>query len=148
MSLVDRINEDLKSAMKAKDQGRLRGLRAIKSAILLLKTESSEKVITEDDEIKLLQKLVKQRKDSIEIYLKEGRSELAKDEEEELIVIQHYLPEQIGEEELKIELEKIVKEVGALNMKDVGKVMPIALKKFAGVSDGKTISNILRNILQ
>ncbi|MCR9103192.1 MAG: GatB/YqeY domain-containing protein, partial [bacterium] len=116
MSLEKTIMTDLKNAMKAKDQAALRGIRAIKSAILLEKTSGSGKDITEADEIKMLQKLVKQRKDSEQIYLKEGREDLAAKEAEEIEVIQRYLPEQMSDEELEKEVKAIVEEVGATSM--------------------------------
>jgi uncharacterized protein YqeY len=138
---------DLKNAMKAKDQAALRGIRAIKSAILLEKTSGSGKEITEADEIKMLQKLVKQRKDSEQIYLKEGREDLAAKEAEEIEVIQRYLPEQMSDEELEKEVKAIVEEVGATSMKDMGKVMGLASQRFAGRAEGKAISAKVKAIL-
>jgi uncharacterized protein YqeY len=147
MSLEKTIMTDLKNAMKAKDQAALRGIRAIKSAILLEKTSGSGKDITEADEIKMLQKLVKQRKDSEQIYLKEGREDLAAKEAEEIEVIQRYLPEQMSDEELEKEVKAIVEEVGATSMKDMGKVMGLASQRFAGRAEGKAISAKVKAIL-
>ncbi len=147
MSLETKINTDLKEAMKAKDQVRLRGIRAIKSAILLLKTDGSGKEIDEKAEIKMLQKLIKQRKDSLEIYEKQGREDLAVKEREEIEVISEYLPEQLSNEELEAKLKEIISETGASSMKDMGKIMGIANQKFAGKADGKTISGIVKNLL-
>ncbi|MEA3497209.1 MAG: GatB/YqeY domain-containing protein [Bacteroidota bacterium] len=145
--LFDIINEDLKSAMRAKDKAALRGIRAVKSALLLLKTNSSAKEITKDDEIKILQKLVKQRKESIIVYTEQGRDELAKEETEELEVIQKYLPKQLS----KVEIEKVIAEViietSAKSMADMGKIMAVAMKKFGGQADGKTISAIVKEKL-
>ncbi len=147
MSLESKIMTDLKAAMKAKDQAALRGIRAIKAAILLEKTSGSGKEISATDEIKMLQKLVKQRKDSLEIYEKEGREELAAKEAEEIEVIQRYLPEQMSDEELEKEVKAIVEEVGATSMKDMGKVMGLASKRFAGRAEGKAISAKVKAIL-
>ena len=147
MSLETKINTDLKEAMKAKDQARLRGIRAVKSAILLLKTDGSGKEIDEKAEIKMLQKLIKQRKDSLEIYEKQGREDLAAKEREEIEVISQYLPEQLSKEELEAKLKEIIAETGASSMKDMGKIMGIANQRFAGKADGKTISGIVKNLL-
>ncbi|NBC06211.1 MAG: GatB/YqeY domain-containing protein [Bacteroidetes bacterium] len=147
MSLEQKVMQDLKAAMKAKDQKALRGIRAIKAAILLEKTSGDKEEMTEEQEIKLLQKLVKQRKDSLAIYQKEGRDDLANIEEEEIKVIEHYLPEQMSEEELHAEVEKIIEETGASSMKDMGKVMGIATKRFAGRAEGKAISAAVKQKL-
>ena len=147
MSLEAKINSDLKEAMKAKDQVRLRGIRAIKSAILLLKTDGSHKEISEDDEIKLLQKLVKQRKDSLDIYEKQNREDLAAKEREEIAVIETYLPEQMSAEELESVIKGIIEQTGAESMRDMGKVMGIASKQLAGRADGKTISGVVKGLL-
>lgn len=147
MSLEKRIAEDLKAAMKAKDEAAKRGIRAIKQAILLAKTDGSGKGIDGTTEIKMLQKLAKQRRESIEIFEKEGRDELAQKEKEELEIIERYLPEQMGEEELEKELKAIIDEIGASSMQDMGKVMGIASQKLAGRADGKTISAKVRQIL-
>ena len=140
MSLEQKINTDLKSAMKAKDQVALRGIRAIKSAILLAKTDGSGKALDEDAEIKMLQKLVKQRRDSLEIYEKQDREDLAAKEREEIEVIERYLPEQLSDEELQAAVDKIIQETGAESMKDMGKVMGLASQRLAGKADGKAIA--------
>jgi uncharacterized protein YqeY len=147
MSLEQKIMQDLKAAMKAKDQQALRSIRAIKAAILLEKTSGSNQELNEEGEIKLLQKLVKQRKDSLEIYKKEGRDDLAKVEEEEIAVIEKYLPEQMSAEELQAEVDKIIEETGASSMKDMGKVMGLATKRFAGRAEGKAISAAVKERL-
>ena len=147
MSLEVKINTDLKEAMKAKDQVRLRGIRAIKSAILLLKTDGSGSTITEDTEIKLLQKLVKQRKDSLDIYEKQNREDLAVKEREEIAIIEAYLPEQMSPEELESTIKGIIEQTGASSMRDMGKVMGLASKQLAGRADGKTISNVVKTLL-
>jgi len=148
MSLVEKINADIKSAMKAKNKSELRGLRSIKAAILLLQTKTANKNINEHEEIKLLQKLAKQRKDSIETYEKSNRADLANDEKEELEVIQKYLPKQLNKDELKSELEKMVNELEIKSLKDIGKIMPMAMKKLGAVSDGRTISLIIKEIMK
>lgn len=147
MSLETRIMEDLKVAMKNKDEAAKRSVRAIKAAILLLKTDGSGKALDEAGEIKLLQKLVKQRKDSLEIYEKQGREDLAKPEREEIEVIEKYLPKQMGEEELENYLKSVIEKTGATSMRDMGKVMGIANKELAGKSDGKTISGVVKRLL-
>jgi len=147
MSLEAKINSDLKTAMKAKDQVGLRGIRAIKSAILLLKTDGSGAEVTEDVEIKLLQKLVKQRKDSLEIYEKQDREDLAVKEREEIAVIEKYLPAQLSAEELEGIIKQIIEQTGASSMKDMGKVMGMASKQLAGKADGKTISGVVKSLL-
>lgn len=147
MTLEERIKPDLVAAMKAKDQASLRGIRAIKAAILLAKTDGSGKAITPEVEIKMLQKLIKQRKDSLEIYEKQGREDLAVTEREEIEVIEKYLPEQMGEEELKKVIKEIIDQTGASSMKDMGKVMGMANKQLAGRADGKTISGVVKQML-
>ncbi len=147
MSLETRIAEDLKAAMKAKDQAALRGIRAIKAAILLAKTDGSGKTIDEEAEIKMLQKLVKQRRDSLDIYQKQGRDDLAATEQEEIAIIERYLPEQLGEAELEVIIKKIIEQTGASSMKDMGKVMGAANQQLAGKADGKTISTIVKKLL-
>ena len=147
MSLEQRIMPDLKSAMKSKDQAALRGIRAIKAALLLAKTDGSGSEMDEQKEIKLRQKLVKQRQDSYDIYTKEGRTELAQTEMEEIEVIKKYLPEQMGEEELKKIIQDIISKTGASSMKDMGKVMGRASSQLAGKADGKTISTIVKQLL-
>ncbi|GJM33516.1 MAG: aspartyl-tRNA amidotransferase subunit B [Saprospiraceae bacterium] len=148
MSLETRISEDLKTAMKAKDQVALRGIRAIKAAILLAKTDGSGNVIDEEAEIKMLQKLVKQRKDSLDIYEKQNRVDLAQTEREEIAIIEQYLPKQLDEAALEGIIRKIVEQTGASSMKDMGKVMGMASKQLAGKADGKAISNVVKRLLQ
>ena len=147
MNLEQKIMQDLKAAMKAKDQKALRGIRAVKAAILLEKTSGDKSELNEEKEIKLLQKLVKQRKDSLAIYQKESRDDLAQIEEEEIEVIERYLPEQMSAEELHAEVGKIIDETGASSMKDMGKVMGIATKRFAGRAEGKAISAAVKEKL-
>lgn len=148
MNLEEKINADLKQAMLNKDEAGLRGIRAIKSAILLAKTEKGgAKEVDGDTEIKLLQKLVKQRKDALEIYLKENREDLARKEREEIEVIERYLPKQMNADELKVILKKIMDEAGAKTPQDMGKVMGLASKQLAGKADGKTISAIVKELL-
>ncbi len=147
MSLETRLMADLKEAMKTKDQASLRAIRAAKAAILLFKTDGSGKELDEAAEIKLIQKLVKQRQDSLEIYKNQGREDLAVIEREEIEVLKRYLPEEISEDDLRAFLEKLISELGAEGMKDMGRVMGMASQKLAGKADGKTISNIVRNLL-
>lgn len=148
MNLEQKIMAELKTAMLAKDEAGLRSLRAIKAAILLVKTsEGGGGELKEEDEIKLLQKLVKQRKDSLEIFEQQNRTDLAQKEKEEIAVIEKFLPKQLSTEELKEELSKIIAETGASSPADLGKVMGIATKKFAGKADGKTISSLVKELL-
>ena len=147
MNLEQKIMTALKEAMKQKDQAALRGIRAIKAAILLAKTDGSGKALDESGEIKLLQKLVKQRQDSLDIYTKQGREDLAVIEREEIDVIQRFLPEQMSEAEVEAIIRKIVSDVGATSMKDMGNVMASASQKLAGKADGKTLASIVKRIL-
>ena len=148
MSLEQKIMTDLKAAMLARDEAALRSLRAIKAAILLAKTsEGSSGNLKEEDEIKLLQKLVKQRKDSLEIYEQQKRNDLAQKEKEEIAIIEKFLPQQLSAEELKAILSKIITDVGASSPADLGKVMGIATKQLAGKADGKTISATVKELL-
>lgn len=147
MSLETKIANDLKEAMKAKNQGALRALRAIKAAILLQKTDGSGTELDEAGEIKLVQKLIKQRKDSLEIYEKQNREDLAIPEREEIEVLSQYLPEQLSEDKLKEIISNIIAETGASSMKDMGKVMGLANQKLAGKADGKTISSMVKTLL-
>ena len=148
MSLEQKIMSDLKAAMLAKDEKALRSLRAIKAAILLAKTsEGAVGDLKEEDEIKLLQKLVKQRKDSLEIYIQQNRADLAQKEKEEIEVIEKFLPQQLSADELRTELKRIIAETGASSPADMGKVMGVATKKFAGKTDGKTISGLVKELL-
>ena len=148
MSLESKIAVALKEAMKSKDSETLIALRAIKSAILLQKTQkSSSSEISNDDEMKLLQKLVKQRKDSADIYLKQGRNDLADPELKEAELIQQFLPKALSEDEVKEVIKSTIDETGAEGMKDMGKVMGISTKKLMGKADGKMISTIVRGFL-
>jgi uncharacterized protein YqeY len=148
MSLEQKIMAELKTAMLAKDEAGLRSLRAIKAAIIVAKTaEGAKGEITEEEETKLLQKLVKSRKDSLEIFQKQNRPELAKKEEEEIAVIEKFLPKQMSPEEVKAELEKIIASTGAASPADMGKVMGVATKQLAGKADGKTISSLVKELL-
>ena len=149
MNLEQKIMTELKAAMLAKDEKSLRSLRAIKAAILLAKTaEGGSGELKEDDEIKLLQKLVKQRKDSLEIFRQQNRTDLAQKEEEEIEVIEKFLPRQLSTDELKTELMAIIAETGASSPADMGKVMGAATKKLGGKADGKTISGIVKELLK
>ena len=147
MSLEQKIMGDLKEAMKAKDQASIRSIRAIKAAILLAKTDGSGKTLDETAEIKMIQKLVKQRQDSLEIYEKQDREDLAVTEREEIEVLQRYLPKQMSDEELSIFIEALVGEVGASSMKDMGKVMGLANQRLSGKADGKTIASKVKELL-
>ena len=148
MSLEQKVMAELKTAMLAKDEKSLRSLRAIKSAIILAKTaEGAGGEIKAEDEIKLLQKLVKQRKDSLEIYEKQNREDLAGKEREEISVIEKYLPKQLDEGELRTIIQKIVDETGAASPADMGKVIGAANKQLAGKAEGKTMAGIVKEIL-
>jgi len=148
MSLEQKVMAELKTAMLAKDEKSLRSLRAIKSAIILAKTaEGAGGEIKAEDEIKLLQKLVKQRKDSLEIYEKQNREDLAGKEREEISVIEKFLPKQLDEGELRTIIQKIVDETGAASPADMGKVIGAANKQLAGKAEGKTIAGIVKEIL-
>jgi hypothetical protein len=148
MSLEQKITADLKTAMLAKDEVGLRSLRAIKAAILLAKTsEGANGELKEEDETKLLQKLVKQRKDSLEIFTQQNRTDLAQKEQEEIAVIEKFLPKQMSPEELKTAVVKIIAEVGASSPADMGKVMGAATKQLAGKAEGKAISALVKELL-
>lgn len=148
MSLEQNISNDIKAAMLAKNEVALRSLRAVKAAILLANTASGAKdALSSEDEIKILQKLVKQRKDSLDIYEKQNRPELAAKEKEEIEVIEKYLPAQLSEEELKETISNIITQTGAASAADMGKVMGVANKQLAGRTDGKTISAIVKELL-
>ena len=149
MSLKDTIQTEMVTAMKAKDQIALRALRAIKSAILLLETSEGrpQGPLTEDEEMKLLIKQAKQRRDSIEQFRAAGRLDLSVPEEEELGVIERFLPKSLTPDELKAEIEKIIAEVGATSAKDMGRVMGAANKQLAGRADGKEISILVKSLL-
>ncbi|MCX8020450.1 MAG: GatB/YqeY domain-containing protein [Chitinophagaceae bacterium] len=148
MSLEQKVMAELKQAMLAKDEARLRSLRAIKAAILLAKTsEGAGGELKEEDEIRLLQKLVKQRKDALEIYRSQNRNDLALKEEEEIAVIEQFLLAPLSTDELKEELKKIIESVGATSVSDMGKVMAAATKQLAGRADGKTLSAMVKELL-
>ena len=148
MALEEKVMTDLKAAMLAKDEVSLRSLRAVKAAIIIAKTaEGAGGVLKEEDEIKMLQKLVKQRKDSLEIFEKQNREDLAQKEREEIAVIEKFLPKQISEEELKIIITNIINDNGASSAADMGKVMGLANKQLAGKADGKTIAGIVKQLL-
>lgn len=145
MSLQTDVMSALKAAMKAKDQTKLTALRAVKSAILLAQTETGAAAeLTEEQELKLLQKLVKQRKDSAAIYLEQNRSDLAQPELDEAEVISQFLPEALSEADIEKVVVAVIESVGADGMKDMGKVMGLVSKQLAGQADGKTISNIVK----
>ena len=148
MNLEQKIMAEMKDAMKSKDEATLRGLRAIKAEIIKAKTEpGAGGEISADKEISMLQKMVKQRKDSLEIYQQQNRDDLAKKEQEEIAVIEKFLPKQLSEEELRSELKQIISETGASSPADMGKVMGAATKKLAGRADGKTISAAVKELL-
>ncbi|MCB9014171.1 MAG: GatB/YqeY domain-containing protein [Lentimicrobiaceae bacterium] len=147
MSLTDKINDDIKKAMLAREKDKLEALRAVKSALLLLKTSESGSDITEDDEIKLLQKLVKQRRETAEIYAGQNRPDLAEAEKFQAEVISVYLPSQLSPEELKPVIQDIIQSTGATGIKDMGKVMAAASQQLAGKADNKTISMIVKELL-
>jgi len=148
MSLTDKINQDIKQAMLAKQEAKLRGLRAIKSALLLAKTEKgASEEINEETEIKVLQKLVKQRKESADIYEAQNRPDLYQIEKEEMEVIEAYLPKQMDKAEIEIFIKDVISRAGATSVKDMGKVMGTANKELAGKADGKTISEVVKQLL-
>lgn len=148
MSLQSQIMDAMKTAMKVKDTVSLESLRAIKSAILLAQTETGAKEeMTKEEEIKLLQRLVKQRKDSAAIYIEQGRSDLAEPEIAQATVIEQFLPEQLSEAEVEVIVAKIIVENNASGMKDMGKIMGLTNTELAGKADGKTISTIVKKLL-
>lgn len=148
MSLQEKVTEGIKVAMKAKDSQTLEALRSLKAALLILKTESgSTEDVSEAEEIKLLQKQVKQRKDSAAIYLEQGREDLAEPELAQALVIEGFLPAQLSEEEVIKFVDEIIAETGASSMKDMGKVMGLANERLAGKADGKTISTVIKSRL-
>jgi len=147
MSLEETINAEIKAAMLSKNEAALRALRAVKSAILLAKTSGAGGNISSDDELKILQKLVKQRKESVDIYEKEGRGDLAVTEKEEIAVIEKYLPAQMNENEIREELKKIIASIGATSAAETGKVMGAASKAFAGRADNKLVAALVKEML-
>lgn len=148
MSLEEKVMTQMKDAMKAKNEALLRGLRAIKAEIIKAKTEpGANGQISEETELKMLQKMVKQRRDSLEIYKQQSRQDLAQKEEEEILLIEKFLPAQLSPEQLKFEIEKIISETGATSPADMGKVMGAASKKLGGSADGKTIAAVVKELL-
>ena len=148
MNLEQKVMAEMKDAMKAKDEAALRGLRAIKAEIIKAKAEpGAAGEISPETENKMLQKMLKQRKDSLEIYRNQNRADLAKKEEEEIAIIERFLPAQLTEDQLKDELRKIIADVGASSPAHMGKVMGVASKQLAGKADGKTISSAVRELL-
>lgn len=142
------IDQEIKQAMLAKNQAKLRGLRAIKAALLLARTEKgSTEEITEETELKILQRLIKQRKESADIYKQQGREDLSVIEEEEIEVISQFMPKQLGKEEVEALIAALIKEAGATSVKDMGKVMGLANKELAGKADGKLIAEIVKSQL-
>jgi uncharacterized protein YqeY len=143
--IANTIDQEIKQAMLAKDQARLRGLRAIKAAILLARTEKgSAEEITEETESKILQKLVKQRKESSDIYKQQGREDLSLIEEEEIAVISSFMPQQLTKAEIEAVISAIIKSSGASSIKDMGRIMGMANKELAGKADGKLIAEIVK----
>ncbi len=148
MSLEQKVMDELKNAMRAKDEAALRSLRAIKAAIILEKTaEGANGEISEATELKMLQKMAKQRRDSLDIFLKQNREDLAAKEKEELNIIEKFLPQQMSPEELRTELRAIIAQVGAKSPADMGKVMGVASKQLAGKTDGKAINEAVKELL-
>ncbi|MBL7717950.1 MAG: GatB/YqeY domain-containing protein [Flavipsychrobacter sp.] len=148
MSLEQKVMEEMKSAMRAKDEAALRTLRAIKAAILIEKTsEGATGEITEATELKMLQKMAKQRRDSLDIFVQQNREDLAAKEREELAILERFLPKQMTTEELQAELKGIIAQVGATSAADMGKVMGVASKQLAGKADGKAISEQVKALL-
>lgn len=147
MSLETTISEAIKTAMKEKDRVALDSLRAVKSQILLLKTEAKGAEVSAEQEIAILQRMIKQRKDSLEQFAAQGRKDLAEVEEAQMKVIEKFLPQQLSAEELEAEVKKIITQTGAQTMKDLGKVMGTASKLLAGKSDGKSISEMVKKLL-
>ena len=149
MSLKETIDNDIKDAMRAKDQAALRALRAIKSAILLGETAESREPgpLNTDEEMKILMKQAKQRKDSIDQFQKAGREDLAKGEIEELVIIEKFLPKAMSPEEIEAEVKVVIAKTGAAGMKDMGKVMGEASQALAGKADGKVISEVVKRLL-
>jgi len=147
MSLEQTIMPDLKAAMLAKNEAGLRAIRAIKSAILIAKTSAAGKELSEEDEVKMLQKLVKQRQESIEIYEKQNREDLAAPEREEVEIISKYLPEMMGEEEIRAAVKAAIEQTGAKSPAEMGKVMGVVTKQLAGKADNKLVSALVKELL-
>jgi hypothetical protein len=148
MSLEHTVNTGIKAAMLARDETTLRALRAIKAAILLAKTsEGASSGMTAEDEVRMLQKMVKQRKDSLEIFTAQKRDDLAQREKEEIEVIERFLPARMTPEELREEIGRIIQETGAVSLKDLGKVMGVATRRLSGKADGKEVSDMAKSLL-
>lgn len=148
MNLEQKVMAEMKDAMKSKNEATLRGLRAIKAEIIKAKTEpGAGGEISAEKEVTLLQKMMKQRKDSLEIYQQQSRTDLAEKEKEEIEVIERFLPKQLSADELRTEVQRIITETGASSAADMGKVMGVATKKLAGVADGKAISALVKELL-
>jgi uncharacterized protein YqeY len=148
MSLESQIMDEMKTAMKAKDEAALRTLRAIKAEILKEKTAAGAKdAMTEADELKMLQRMSKQRKDSLEIFTTQNRADLAQKEEEELAIISRFLPQQMSAEDLRAAVQEVINETGASSPADMGKVMGAANKKLAGKAEGKAIADTVKELL-
>ena len=148
MTIKELINHDIKQAMLAKNVDKLSALRSVKSAFLLEASKDGRDNITDEIALKIISKLVKQRKDSAQIYNDQNRADLEKDELAQLRYLEHYLPKQLSEQEVNIILDEIIVEQSADSMKDMGKVMSIATKKLGGLADGKLIATLVRNKLQ
>lgn len=147
MTLEERINADIKQAMLAKDKKKLEALRAVKAAILLLKTNGAGNEISEKEETACLQKLVKQRKEAAALYKEQNREDLYEEESYQQKIIEAYLPEQLSEEEITVKLKEIISQTGASSMKDMGKVMGMAQEVFAGKADNKLVSTLVKQML-
>ena len=148
MSLIDKISESIKTSMKEKDSVSLESLRAVKSALLLAQTQKGNSLgVSAEEEIKILQKLVKQRKESADIYISQNRSDLAEVEINQYKIIGRFLPKQMSEDEIEKIILELINKTGASGMKDIGKIMGMASKQLSGMADGKTISNIVRTKL-
>jgi len=147
MNFQEKINQDLKEAMKAKDEKALRGIRAIKAAILLANTDGSGQELTEERSIAILQKLVKQRRESLDIYTKQQREDLAAIERDEITIIERYLPAQLDEAELRRIIQEIITATGAVDAKDMGKVMKVVMPKVAGRAPNDAISAAVKELL-
>lgn len=148
MNLFDQVSEDIKDAMRAKDKIRLEALRGVKKEFIEAKTaKGANDELTDDNAVKIIQKMVKQRKDSATIYHGQGREDLAEKELAEVVVLEHYLPKQLSANELEAEIKKIITEVGASSPADMGKVMGVATKKLTGVAAGKDISETVKRLL-
>lgn len=148
MSLEEKVMAQMKDAMKSKNEAALRSLRAIKAEIIKAKTEpGANGELTEEGSLKMLQKMVKQRKDSLDIFTQQQRTDLAEKEKEEIAIIEQFLPRQLSEDELKAAVQAIVAQVGATSAADLGKVMGVASKQLAGKADGKAISAVVKSLL-